>query len=94
MLPALMIVEIGVFLFYLKKGVAISKIKATCNILKNLGYINKKYKKIQSERTISDKKLIKTFEDGILIPKIMDSQNNDFFGSFIKNLSSFSRRFL
>ena len=46
MLPALIIVEIGVFCFYLKKGVAISKIKATCNILKNLGYINKKYKKI------------------------------------------------
>ena len=94
MLPALMIVEIAVFLFYLKKGVAISKIKATCNILKNLGYINKKYKKIQSERIIPDKKLIKTFEDEILIPKIMDSQKNDFFGSFIKNLSSFSRRFL
>ena len=94
MLPALMIVEIGVFLFYLKKGVAISKIKATCNILKNLGYINKKYKKIQSERIIPDKKLIKTFEDEILIPKIMDSQKNDFFGSFIKSLSSLSRRFL
>ena len=94
MLPALMIVEIGVFFFYLKKGVAISKIKATCNILKNLGYINKKYKKIQSERIIPDKKLIKTFEDEILIPKIMDSQKNDFFGSFIKNLSSFSRKFL
>ena len=35
-----------------------------------------------------------TFEDEILIPKIMDSQKNDFFGGFIKNLSSFSRRFL
>ena len=94
MLPALIIVEIGVFLFYLKKGVVISKIRATCNILKNLGYINKKYKKIQNERIVSDKKLIKTFEDQILVPKIMDDHKNDFFGNFIKDLSRLSRRFL
>ena len=94
MLPALIIVEIGVFLFYLKKGVAISKIRATCSILKNLGYINEKYKKIQNERIVSDKKLIKMFEDQILVPKIMDDQKNDFFGNFIKDLSRLSRRFL
>ena len=94
MLPALMIVEICVFLFYLKKGTAISKIRATCNIIKNLRYINEKYKKIQNERIVSDKKLIKTFEDQILIPKIMDTQKNDFFGNFIKNLSRLSRKFL
>ena len=94
MLPALIIVEIGVFLFYLKKGVVISKIRATCNILKNFRYINERYRKIQNERISSDKKLIKTFEDQILVPKIMDAQKNDFFGSFIKNLSMFSRRFL
>ena len=94
MLPALIIVEIGVFLFYLKKGVVISKIRATCNILKNLGYINEKYKKIQNERIVSDKKLIKMFEDQILVPKIMDDQKNDFFGNFIKDLSRLSRRFL
>ena len=94
MLPALIIVEIGVFLFYLKKGTAISKIRATCNIIKNLRYINEKYKKIQNERIVSDKKLIKTFEDQILIPKIMDAQKNDFFGNFIKNLSRLSRKFL
>ena len=94
MLPALIIVEIGVFLFYLKKGVVISKIRATCNILKNLGYINEKYKKIQNERIVSDKKLIKTFEDQILVPKIMDDHKNDFFGNFIKDLSRLSRRFL
>ena len=94
MLPALIIVEIGVFFFYLKKGVVISKIRATCNILKNLGYINKKYKKIQNERIVSDKKLIKTFADQILVPKIMDDHKNDFFGNFIKDLSRLSRRFL
>jgi len=94
MLPALIIVEIGVFFFYLKKGMVISKIRATCNILKNFRYINERYRKIQNERIASDKKLIKTFEDQILVPKIMDAQKNDFFGSFIKNLSRFSRRFL
>ena len=56
--------------------------------------LNEKYKKIQNERIVSDKKLIKTFEDQILIPKIMDTQKNDFFGNFIKNLSRLSRKFL
>ena len=39
-------------------------------------------------------KVYKTFEDEILIPKIMGTQKNDFFVGFIKNLSSLSRKFL
>ena len=31
-------------------------------------------------RIVSDKKLIKTFADQILVPKIMDDHKNDFFG--------------
>ena len=46
MLPALMIIEIGVFFYYLKKGVLLSKFKATLSILKNFKHINVTYKKI------------------------------------------------
>ena len=94
MLPALIVVDICVFFYYLKKGVIISKCKATINILNNFKRINERYKKIQNERTVSDEKLIETFEDHIMIPKIMDSQKNDLFANFIMNLSKFTRRFL
>ena len=47
MLPALIMVDIGVSFYYLKKGVFLSKLKATLNILKNFGQINSRYYKIQ-----------------------------------------------
>ena len=94
MLPALMIIEIGVFFYYLKKGVLLSKFKATLSILKNFKHINVTYKKIQNKRKISDRELIKIFEDDITIPKMMDSKNNNSLGNLIKNLSQFTRKFL
>ena len=94
MLPALMIIEIGVFFYYLKKGVLLSKFKATLSILKNFKHINVTYKKIQNKRLISDSELIKNFDDNIIIPKMMDSKNNNSLGNLIKNLSQFTRKFL
>ena len=94
MLPALIMVDIGVFFYYLKKGVILSKFKATLNILKNFNQINSRYKKIQNKRLISDSELIKNFDDNIIIPKMMDSKNNDSLGNFIKILSQFTRKFL
>ena len=94
MLPALIMVDIGVFFYYLKKGVLQSKIKATFNILKNFNKINSRYKQIQNKRLISDRELIETFDDNIVIPKMMDSKNNDSLGDFIKKLSRLTRKFL
>ena len=94
MLPALMMVDIGVFFYYLKKGVLQSKFKATLNILKNFNQINSRYKQIQNKRLISDRELIEIFDDDIIIPKMMDSKNNNSLGNFIKKLSQFTRKFL
>ena len=94
MLPALIMVDIGVFFYYLKKGVILSKFKATLNILKNINQINSKYKKIQNKRLISDSELIKNFDDNIIIPKMMDSEKNDSLGNFIRKLSQFTRKFV
>ena len=92
MLPALIMVDIGVFFYYLKKGVVLSKFKATLNILKNINQINSKYKKIQNKRLISDSELIKNFDDDIIIPKMMDSKKNDSLGNFIRKMSQFTRK--
>jgi len=62
--------------------------------MKNFNQINSRYKKIQNKRLISDSELIKNFDDNIIIPKMMDSKNNDSLGNFIKILSQFTRKFL
>tara|TARA_B100000029_G_scaffold225061_1_gene222878 strand:- start:184 stop:1227 length:1044 start_codon:yes stop_codon:yes gene_type:complete len=94
MLPALFMVEIGVFFYYLKKGVIQSKFKASFNILKNFNQINSRYNEIQKKRLVSDKELIKKFHDEIIIPKMMDGKNNESLGNFIKKLSQFTRKFI
>jgi len=38
--------------------------------------------------------LIKNFHDDVIIPKMMDSKNNELLGNFIKKLSQFTRKFL
>ena len=50
--------------------------------------------KIQRKRTITDRELIKIFHDDIIIPKMMDSKNNESLGNFIKKLSEITRKFL
>jgi hypothetical protein len=95
MLPALILVDFGVFFFYLKKGMGGQKIKATFSIIKNLNKINKKYNQIQKTRNLSDKEIIKNFQDEIQVPEwILDKENNKFFNKFLKKLSQMTRKYI
>ena len=95
MLPSLILVDIAVSLFYLKKGMFITKIKTSFNILKNLTKISQKYTKIQSSRTLSDKEILNIFQDQIQVPKWVASQeNSEFFNNFLNKLSKITRNFL
>jgi hypothetical protein len=69
------------------------KIKATFSIIKNLKTINEKYKQIQKTRNLSDKEIIKNFQDEIQVPGwILDKENNRFFNKFLKKLSQVTRK--
>tara|TARA_B110000014_G_C20125228_1_gene598769 strand:- start:874 stop:1920 length:1047 start_codon:yes stop_codon:yes gene_type:complete len=93
--PSLILVDIGVFLFYLKKGMVFEKIKATCSIIKNFKKIKKKYNEIQITRELSDKKLIRNFHDEIQVPEwILNKESNIFFNQFLNKLSKFTRKFI
>ena len=95
LLPSLLLVEMFVFIFYLKKGMFSSKIKANFDIIKNWKHINQKYKEIQKFRTISDKILVKSFNDEIYVPKVVSVElYNDIFNNFIKKLSIFAKKFI
>ena len=93
MLPALILVDFGVFFFYLKKGMGGQKIKATFSVIKNLKKINQKYNQIQKTRKLSDKEIIKNFQDEIQVPGwILNKENNRFFNKFLKKLSQITRK--
>ena len=95
MLPSLILVDLAVTGFYLKKRLLLVKIKANLNSIKNLKNISKKYREIQNYRKISDKEIIENFVDTIEVPSwVMDKDQNKFFNTFLKKLSSFSRNFI
>ena len=95
MLPSLILVDLAVTGFYLKKGLLFVKIKTNFNTIKNLRKILRKYNEIQNSRKISDKKIIENFVDIIEVPSwVMDKDQNTFFNKFLKKLSSFSRNFI
>lgn len=93
MLPSLFLVDVAVFFFYWQKGFLKQKIKASLDILKNLKHVQKRYKKIQSERKISDKEIIKNFSDDIAVPKeVAGKKSNQFFNNFIRDISKITKK--
>ena len=93
--PSLILVDLAVTIFYLKKGLLLVKIKTNFSTLKNLRTISKKYSEIQNSRKISDKKIIENFVDLIEVPPwVMNKDQNNFFNKFLKKLSRFSRHFI
>ena len=92
MLPSLILVDFAVSLFYLKKGMFGTKIRKSLYILKNLTKISKKYQEIQSTRILSDKEIIKIFQDKIQVPKwVVSEESNEIFNNFLNKLSKITR---
>jgi len=95
LIPVLTLVEISVFLFYLKKGMIKNKIKATWDLLKNWKTIKKRYERIQKSRTVSDREIIKSFKDEIFVPKAVATEySNNMFNNLIAKLSKIARKFI
>ena len=95
LIPSLILVEIAIFFFYLKKGMLRFKFKAIWNIIKNWKHISSKYVEIQNFRTVNDSEIIQNFSDHIDIPKaISDTFSNNLFSNFVFKLSKFSRKFI
>ena len=92
LLPSLILIDIAVTIFYLKKGFLMAKIKANLNILKNYRTISKNQKLIQKSRIIDDRELIRDFTNKIDIPKwVIQKENNNSLNKIFEKLSKFSR---
>ncbi|MBL76722.1 MAG: glycosyl transferase [Chloroflexi bacterium] len=85
---SLMLVDLFVWAFYFSKGFLGVKIKAELDIRKNKKNIEKKYKKLEEKKIISDVELIKKFPDEIFVPKNVSQQSiNVTFNSILTKLS-------
>ena len=92
MLPSLILVDIAVTLFYLKKGFISAKIKANLDILKNLNTISKNHNFIQTNRIIDDNELIKKFTNKMQVPQwVIEKDNNTILNKIFEKLSKLSR---
>jgi GT2 family glycosyltransferase len=95
MIPALILVNVGVFFFYLKKNMIKEKIRADLNILKNLSLINKKYHELQNKRTVTDRIVVENFVDEILVPEwVLGKDTNSSFNKLLKKVSRITRKFI
>ena len=92
MLPSLILVDIAITLFYLKKGFLSAKIKANLNILKNFNTISKNYNFVQKNRIVDDNELIKKFTNKIEVPQcVINKDNNNILNKIFEKLSRLSR---
>jgi hypothetical protein len=94
MLPALLVIDIAVFFFYLSRGIGKMKILADWELLMNLKTINQKYRSNQKIKEVNDYELIKQFKNEILIPSwIINKKLNSFFNNFLNSLAKITRKF-
>lgn len=93
--PFLILVEMGIFFFLLKKGLGTTKIKAFFSLLKMYPAIQKRRKEIMKNRKLTDKEIIKHFVDYLDIPRpIADKHSTKFFNSIIISLSRAARKII
>ena len=95
MLPALLLVDLSVFIFYLTRGLGKMKISADLEILKNLKTINRKYLQNQKIKNISDHDLIKQFKNEIIVPSwVINKHKNDHLNKFLIFLAKITRKII
>ena len=92
MLPSLILVDLAITLFYLKKGFIAEKIKANFDILKNHNQISRNHNLIQKNRIVDDNEIIKKFTNKIEVPKwVIEKESNDFLNKIFEKLSKITR---
>ncbi len=93
LLPYLILVDVAIFFFYLRKRMLRLKIKASLDIIKNRRAIKQRYLEIQNDRKVNDRKIVENFSDEISVPKaVNDETSSRLFNKFIRTLSRLARR--
>jgi len=94
-LPLLLIVEIGMLGFFIEKRMILMKIKSFFSIIKLMGKIEKRRRKIGNNRRFSDKKIIMNFVDDFPLPtSTANLKTSQRVNSIITSLSKLSRKLI
>jgi len=87
-LPYLIIFECGMFFFLLSKGLIISKIKSSIEILKLRKQISKKKEVTKQFRKVSDSQVVESFSTDFYFPEILvKGSKRSIFSKIIHGLS-------
>jgi len=93
--PLLALIEFGLFLFLLTKGMGFAKIKAFFSILKIIGSIRLRKIQLNKKRKLSDNDIVIHFVNEIFIPGFMTKNKFSILVSdIIKRLSVFARNLI
>jgi len=89
LLPLFKLVDFGVSLLYMKKGMLKEKRRADEYIKKNKNYISKRYSKLQKQQIINDNEVTQKFSDNVQLPQGSFDENG-ILNSILKNSSKFA----
>lgn len=94
-LPGLVLLEILIFIYFLSKGMAKEKIKASNQILKDRKLIKKKYQELESKKVVSDKQIIEKLADRVEIPpEVGGKKTLLYFNKIINSLGKCAKSFI
>ena len=93
--PLVLVIEFGVFLFLLTKGMGFAKIKSFFAILKMIGSIRQRKIQLNKNRKLTDSEIIIHFGNEIFIPGFMPKTKFSIFAfNIIKRLSEFAQNLI
>jgi GT2 family glycosyltransferase len=93
--PLLILVEIGMFLFFLRSGMGFAKIKSCFSLIKMRKDINKRRAKIAQNRKFDDKTIIKNFVDDFWLPSYkIDQRTSKLVNSLMVSLNRQARNLI
>ncbi len=94
-LPLLIILEVGIFMYFLTKKLGIMKLKSYFSLLKLNSEIIKKRKNIEKIRNYSDSNIIKNFSNEFILPQdVINAKNSGKINSIIILLSKIARNLI
>lgn len=85
LLPFLIVVEAGIFLFMISKGMGITKIRSLLSLIRLLPQIRKKHSELNMHRREVDRKIIQNFADDFVMPTFTTTRSAANFTSFLFN---------
>ena len=93
--PLIILLEIGIFMYFLSKGLGLMKLKTYFSLLKLNSKILEKRKNIEKIRNYSDVQIIKKFSNEFILPHdIIPTKNSNKINSIMIFLSSIARKLI